>query len=335
MEFKKLFTTLDAHAGGEPLRIITGGLPPIKGNTILERRAYFRKHHDVIRQILMYEPRGHHGMYGCVVTPPVSEDARFGVLFMHNEGFSTMCGHGIIAVTTAMIETGQLECKEDNERIIIDSPAGKVIAYAKCEGNKVKSVSFENVPSFVYKADVPVAIDGREFTVDIAFGGAFYAFVNAEDLGDVRVEISQLPVLQEWGRKIKAFIEERMDVRHPFEPELQGIYGVIISDRPEKPNSHLRNVTVFADEQIDRSPCGTGTCARLATLHHRGSLKVGEPFVHESIIGSQFIGRILFETKVGEYNAIVPEITGTAFITGFHQFVIDPSDPLASGFLLK
>lgn len=336
MEFNRMFTTIDAHTAGEPLRIITGGLPQLKGTSILEKRAFFRQHHDIIRRILMHEPRGHHGMYGCIVTPPVSEDAHFGVLFMHNQGFSTMCGHGIIAVVTAMIETGQLQVNEEIPRIVIDSPAGKVIAHAQCAGSKVRSVSFENVPSFIYAQEVPIALNGREFTVDIAYGGAFYAIVNAEDLGGgVRVERNQLPALQKWSRQIKECIEQKMTVRHPFESELKGIYGVIISDLPEKPDSHLRNVTVFADEQIDRSPCGTGTCARLAALYGRGQWKAGEPFVHESIIGSKFIGKILSETKVGEYNAIIPEITGEAFITGFHQFVIDPTDPLANGFLLR
>ncbi len=333
MKIKQLFTTIDAHTGGEPLRIITAGIPPLKGETILERRAYFREHYDRIRRVLMHEPRGHHGMYGCVITPPVSPDADFGVLFMHNEGLSTMCGHGIIAVVTAAIETGYLQQQGERQRVVIDSPAGKIVAFAECEGTVVKSVSFENVPSFVYAQDVPLLLGGREFSVDIAFGGAFYAIVEAKELG-VRVEIEQLPALQKWGRAIKEQIEANMTVRHPLEPELAGIYGVIISDEPRKNGSHLRNVTVFADEQIDRSPCGTGTAARLATLHRRGRLAVGQPFVHEGIVGSQFTGTVIGTTKVAEYEAITPVIAGKAFITGLHQFVVDPTDPLAEGFLL-
>ncbi len=334
MHTKQLFTTIDAHTGGEPLRIITGGIPPLKGNTILERRAYFREHLDHIRRVLMYEPRGHHGMYGCVITPPVSADADFGVLFMHNEGFSTMCGHGIIAVVTVAIETGYLQVSEPNPRIVIDSPAGKIIAYATVEGTEVKSVAFENVPSFVFASDVPIALQGREFTVDIAFGGAFYAIVQAKDLG-VKVEIEQLPALQKWGRAIKTQIEGELLVQHPLESELAGIYGVIISDEPKKPDSHLRNVTVFAEEQIDRSPCGTGTCARMAALYHRQQLQVGQRFVHEGIVNSQFVGHVLATTTVGDFQAIIPKIEGSAFISGLHQFVVDPSDPLADGFLLS
>lgn len=334
MKINRLLTTIDAHTGGEPLRIITGGVPPLQGETILERRRYFREHLDHVRRVLMYEPRGHHGMYGCVITPPVSPDAAFGVLFMHNEGYSTMCGHGIIAVVTAAIETGLLQAADPVQDIVIDSPAGRIIARANAEGAQVKSVSFENVPSFVFAQDVPIEWEDRTFHVDIAFGGAFYAVVQAKDLG-VTVEIEQLSALQEWGQRIKEQIEAKMRVVHPLEPELVGIYGVIISDDPKKPDSDLRNVTIFADKQVDRSPCGTGTAARLATLFARGQLGLGERFVHEGIVGSQFVGRVVETTQVGDYAAVVPTIEGTAFITGLHQFVVDPDDPLADGFLLR
>jgi len=247
MEFRQLFTTIDAHTGGEPLRIITGGVPQLKGDTILARRAYFRAHCDYVRKALMYEPRGHHGMYGCVMTPPVSEDADFGVLFMHNEGYSTMCGHGIIAVVTAAIETGLLQVAGMTPRIVIDSPAGKIIAHAECDGTRVRSVAFENVPSFVFASDVSLQIEGRSIAVDIAFGGAFYAIVHAQDLG-VHVDIEHLPQLQHYGKLIKQQIESAMKVQHPDEPELEGIYGVIVSDEPKLATSYLRNVTVFADE---------------------------------------------------------------------------------------
>ncbi|WP_261304419.1 proline racemase family protein [Paenibacillus andongensis] len=333
MELKQYYTTIDAHTGGEPLRIITGGIPPLKGDTILARRAYFREHYDYIRKVLMFEPRGHNGMYGCVITSPVSPDADFGVLFMHNEGFSTMCGHGIIAVVTAAIEMGFLPQVEERSQIIIDTPAGKVFAKAECDGTEVKSVSFLNVPSFVFAQDVRVEVLGKSFTVDIAFGGAFYAIVYAEELGS-SVDIADLSKLQEWGSAIKAYIESHMTVSHPLEPQLQGIYGVIVSDSPRKEGSHLRNVTIFADAQIDRSPCGTGTCARMAVLHARGELEIGQYFVHESIVDSQFTGRVMETVKVAKYEAIVPLIQGRAFITGTHQFIVDPSDPLGEGFLL-
>jgi proline racemase len=334
MEFNKHYTTIDVHAAGEPLRIITGGLPPIKGTTILEKRAFFSEHLDDIRKVLMFEPRGHEGMYGCIITEPVNEESHFGVLFMHNEGLSTMCGHGIIAVVTAAIETGLLTVEQAQRKINIDSPAGKITAYAKCEGTRVKNVSFENVPSFVYEADVAIELPDLVFKVDIVFGGAFYAVVQAKDLG-IKVETGQLPALKKIGRAIKEKIEEKMLVQHPFEKDLRDIYGVIISDAPVKENSHLRNVTVFAEEQIDRSPCGTGTAGRVAALFHHGELQVGEKFVHESIIGSQFEAEIVATSKVAQFDAVIPKITGSAFITGFHQFVVDPTDPLRRGLLLR
>jgi proline racemase len=334
MIVKKLFTTIETHTAGEPLRIITSGIPHLKGKTLIEKRAYFREHFDHLRKALMFEPRGHHGMYGCIMTPPISEDADFGVLFMHNEGFSPMCGHGIISVVTAAIETGVLQVEGDHPKVVIDSPAGKITAYAEMNEAEVTSVAFENIPSFVYAHDVSIALHGREFLVDIAFGGAFYAIVNAKDLG-VKVEVDQLPALQKWGRLIKEQIEAKGEIIHPLETDLKGIYGVIISDEPKKSNSHLRNVTIFADDQVDRSPCGTGTSARLASLYRRGLLQVGESFIHEGIIDSQLSGVILRKTKIGPYDAVIPQIKGRAFITGLSQFVVDPSDPFLDGFLLR
>jgi proline racemase len=333
MEFKRHFSTVDMHTAGEPLRIITAGLPFIKGNTILEKRAFFRENLDDIRQVLMYEPRGHHGMYGCIMTPPVNEGSDFGVLFLHNEGYSSMCGHGIIAVVTYALETGLIAIRGEKQEVVIDSPAGKITALATCKGSRVKSVAFENVPSFVYYEDLCLPSLG-DIRVDISYGGAFYAIVEAQDLG-VKVEIEQLSELQRLGVHIKQAIEAMIDVKHPHEADINGIYGVIISDQAQRASSHLRNVTVFAEGQIDRSPCGTGTAARIALLKHKGQLNIGEAFVHESIIGSQLIGEILSKTKVGNYTAFVPRITGRAFMTGIHQFVVDPSDPLYDGFLLR
>lgn len=333
MEFKKMFTTIDLHVSGEPLRIITGGLPEIKGDTQLERRAYCMEHLDHIREVLMYEPRGHDGMYGCIITPPASEGADLGVLFMHNEGWSTMCGHGVIAVVTMAIETGMIEVKDGNDKLIIDCPCGPVTAYAKCRGTKVESVSFENVPSFVYRKDFPIKIDGYEFDVDISYGGAFYAVVDSEKVG-LKVNNKDLWDLQVSGDKIKHYIESQIEVKHPFE-DITGIYGVIFSDNPKDSHADLRNVTIFADKQVDRSPCGSGTAARVATLYERGVLKESGSFIHESITDGQFVGEILSLTKVDDYKAVIPKVTGNAFITGFHQFVISSEDPLNRGFLLK
>ncbi len=334
MIINHVYSTVDVHVAGEPLRIITDGLPEIKGDTQLERRMYCMEHLDYIREVLMLEPRGHHGMYGCIITPPASPHADFGVLFMHNEGWSTMCGHGIVGVITMGIETGRFKVTEENQKFVIDSPAGEVIAYAKCNGSIVESVSFENVPSFVLKKNVPVNIDGYDFTVDVAFGGAFYAVVQSKDM-NLKVNKKDLPALQKWGTKIKHYIEEKMEVVHTLESGLHGIYGVIFSDDPVSEDADLRNVTIFADEQVDRSPCGTGTCARLATLYENGALDRNGRFVHESITDGQFIGEILSISEVGGHKAVIPKVTGEAFLTGFHQFLVDPRDTLPKGFLLE
>lgn len=329
-----MYTTVDVHVAGEPLRIITDGLPEIKGKTQLERRAYCMEHLDDIRKVLMLEPRGHHGMYGCIITPPASEHADFGVLFLHNEGWSTMCGHGIIGVLTMGVETGRFKVTEDNQKFIIDSPAGEITAYVTCENSVVTSVSFENVPSFVLEKDVEVNLEGYHFKVDIAFGGAFYVIVDSKEI-DLKVNKQDLPALQKWGTKIKHYIEEKINVIHPNESGLHGIYGVIFSDSATSPDADLRNVTIFADEQVDRSPCGTGTCARLATLYEAGILNETGSFVHESITDGQFIGEILSIDKVNQYTAVIPKVTGKAYITGIHQFFVDPEDALPKGFLLE
>ncbi len=318
MRFSRLLTTVDAHCGGEPLRIITGGLPPLPGDSILARRRYMRAHLDHVRQVLMYEPRGHHGMYGAVLTPPCAPGSDLGILFMHNEGYSTMCGHGVIAAVTALLETGMLERPGPEAEVVLDSPAGVIRARAAWDGDRVASVRFENVPSFLVERDVPLTLaDGRAAKADLAYGGAFYAFVE-EDLGD----LGRLQALQ------PAIRGRFADVRHPLEPEIAGLYGAIFTEG-------RRNVCVFADRQIDRSPCGTGTAARVAQQVARGELAMGEAFPHESVTGAVFVGRALRTAQVGPYAAVVPEVEGSAHITGFHQFVVDPEDPLGQGFLLR
>ena len=333
MKFNRLLTTVDMHVAGEPLRIITGGLPEIKGDTQPERRAYCINYLDHIRKLLMLEPRGHHGMYGCIITPPSTKEADFGVLFMHNEGWSTMCGHGIIAVVTMVIETGKFEVKGNRRKFLIDSPAGLIRAEVQCNGQEVINVTFENVPSFVLQKDYTVEVEDKKIKVDIAFGGAFYAVLDSSVLG-LHVTNEDLPEIQEWGNKIKHYIEGNTNVQHPLQDDLRDIYGVIFSDKAQSNNANLRNVTIFANKQIDRSPCGTGTCARVATLYKRKMLKKGETFIHESITNGVFLGEIVDFTKVGDFEAVIPKVTGTAQITGFHQFVLDERDYIPEGFIL-
>lgn len=326
--------TIDAHAAGEPLRLIVGGLPSPEGVTMLEKRAWATKRLDHYRRTLMLEPRGHADMYGAILTEAVSPGARAGVLFMHNEGWSTMCGHGIIAVTTIVLERGLIAPAA--AEVGFDTPAGFVAARASITQGpdrvRVDSVSFVNVPSFVARAGIPVTVGNRTLPVDVAFGGAFYAIVDAEAAG-LPIEPDRLPELRTLGMAVAREVERRHRIAHPVDEGLKGIYGTIFTG-PAQGAADLRNVTVFADAEVDRSPCGTGTAAVMAVLAEMGLLPDDQPFVHESIVGTTFTGRIVSRTRVGDLEAVVPEIEGSAWITGEHSFLIDGDDPLRAGFRL-
>jgi len=334
LQFKRVISTIDAHTEGEPLRIVTSGLPPIVGSTILEKRRYIKDNYDHLRKLLMLEPRGHSGMYGCIITPPTTDDGDFGVLFMHNEGYSTMCGHGIIGVTKVAVETGMIEANDGEKIVKIDSPAGRVTACAHIENQKVKKVSFENVPSFVYAEDVKIDVDGiGKVEVDIAFGGAFYVFVDASKLG-LKVVPGQMQRLVDVGMEIKYKVMDAMEIVHPEERELQGIYGTIITEAVETIEEKLvsKNVTIFADAQIDRSPTGTGTSARVALLYRKGLLKPGMRLINKSIIDTVFEGWFEKTSMIGKINGVVPTVSGTAHIMGLNQLVLEEEDPLPEGF---
>jgi proline racemase len=333
------YRTLDAHAAGEPLRLILEGYPAPKGRTMLEKRAWVKKHADGIRRALMLEPRGHADMYGAVLTEPVTPGADAGVLFMHNEGYSTMCGHGIVAVTTMAIERGLIHPREP-DRIVYDSPAGPVHARAyvsqrEGEGGRLRvdRVAFDNVPSFVLAPGLPVRLGNREVRVDVAFGGAFYAIVDAEAAG-LPITPAKLPELRRVGMEIKHAVEAATTVVHPLDKGLNGIYGTIFTGPPERSDADLKNVTIFADAEVDRSPCGTGTCAVMAVIDAMGLMPAGRPFGHESLIGTLFNGRVTGRTRVGDFGAILPELEGSAWITGEHMFLVDDDDPLKGGFRL-
>ncbi|MBI3977646.1 MAG: proline racemase family protein [Chloroflexi bacterium] len=331
MEIRHVYTTIDSHTAGEPLRIVTGGVPPIPGETILARRAYARNKLDHIRRALMREPRGHPDMYGCFITPPVSPESDLGVIFMHNEGYSTMCGHGIIALTTAALETGLLPAVEPVTEVALDTPAGLVRARAEVAGGRVRQVTFQNVPSFVFAHDLEVEVPGcGDVRIDVVYGGAFYAVAPA----NMAIRPANAGRLIDLGMRIKRAVEARLDARHHEQPEICGIYGTILTGPPDLLGSDARNVTIFADGQVDRSPCGTGTSGRLAALHAAGQVPVGRPYVNESILGTRFTGRIVGTCRSGPYPAIIPEVSGSAHITGFQQFIVDPADPLQDGFLV-
>ena len=304
---------------------------------MLERREWVREHHDDVRTALMLEPRGHADMYGALLTEPEHPGSDAGVLFMHNEGYSTMCGHGIIAVVTIAIERGLIMPREGRDEIVLDSPAGPIRARAHLTRRggqtRVERVSFVNVPSFTLHAGIPINVGSRQLRVDVAFGGAFYAIVDAESTG-LAIGGDALPQLRSTGMAIKHAVESIVDVIHPVEPELHGIYGTIFTGPPSSDEAHLRNVTVFAHAEVDRSPCGTGTCAVMAVLSAMGLLGRDQTFIHESIIGTRFSGRIVDEISFGEIPAIVPELEGEAYITGEHTFLLDDDDPLKVGFRL-
>jgi trans-L-3-hydroxyproline dehydratase len=328
-------TTIDAHAEGEPFRVITGGFPEVPGQTILARRRYAKEHLDHLRTALMWEPRGHADMYGCIVTPPVTAEADIGVLFMHNEGFSTMCGHGIIGITTVALETGLLPMTSPETTVKIDTPAGLVTAHARVARGRVQGVCFHNVPSFVLALDEAVTVPGLgEVRYDIAFGGAFYAYVQAEEVG-VTCTPEDFRALIEKGMAIKRAIMASRPVTHPLKEDLSFLYGTIFIGPPLAEGAHSRNVCIFAEGEVDRSPTGTGVSGRLAIHHARGEIGLHQPIVVESIIGSRFSGAIVGTTTVSSYPAIIPEIEGTAHITGRHEFLIDPADPLRDGFVLR
>ena len=301
---------------------------------MLDKRAWVRRRHDRIRRALMREPRGHADMYGAVLTEPVSPGAHAGVLFMHNEGYSTMCGHGVIAVVKIAVEQRLLHLPDPAGDILLDTPAGVVRARANLRADgRVEAVSFVNVPSFVLRAGTPVEVDGRVFPVDVAFGGAFYAIVDSESAG-VSIRREELGRLRALGGVIRDRVDKALDVVHPTDARLRGTYGTIFTGPPNRESAHLRNVTVFADAQVDRSPCGTGTSAVMAVVDAMGLLDSGGCFVHESLIGTTFAGTIEDRTSVGELPAIVPRVEGRAWVTGHHEFVIDDEDPLRDGFLL-
>jgi proline racemase len=338
--------TIDAHAAGEPLRLVVEGMPAPDGRTMLEKRAWAQKRLDHLRKALILEPRGHTDMYGALLTEPVSRDSHAGVLFMHNDGWSTMCGHGIIAVTTMAVERGLIWSnskdsgngrKPTSAHIRYDTPAGPVQARAHLahygDAVRVESVAFRNVASFVFEPSVMVPVGGRKIPVDIAFGGAFYAIVDAEAAG-VPIDGAHLHELRKLGMTIAREVEKLRRVVHPNDSGLEGIYGTIFTAPARSHDAHLRNVTVFADAEVDRSPCGTGTAAVMAVLNDMGLLLDDVPFVHESIVGTTFKGRVVDRVEVGEKPAIVPEIEGSAWITGEHTFLIDGDDPLKAGFRL-
>lgn len=320
-------STVDYHTAGEPFRIVSGGVPSLLGHTLMEKRRYALDHLDHVRQLLVFEPRGHADMYGGFVTEPEDAGAQLGVVFFHNQGYSTACGHGTIALVTWAIDAGLITGQAPLTEVVVDVPSGRLPTVATLEAGRVRSVRFRNVPSFVLIDNLAMELAGHRIDVAVAYGGAFYAIVPAEPF-EIPIEPAFVTRFIEMGREIKASIESKHQVVHPLNPELEGIYGVMFT-------AGYRNVTVFADGEVDRSPCGSGTSARLALLDRRAELARGSTLMHESIIGGRFAGRVVGDDRVGEYPAVITEVEGSAHLTGYHQFVLAADDPIGTGFLIR
>jgi proline racemase len=330
---------IDYHTAGEPFRIVAAGLPEIAGATILERREYARASAEVdaFRQLLVNEPRGHADMYGGFLVPPNDEDADLGVLFWHKDGYSTACGHGTIALGAWAVESGRVAATPEGDTdVVIDVPSGRVTARVACAGGQVQHVTFRNVASYVVTRDVPVATGRGRVRADISYGGALYASVAADSVG-LAVTPEHYAELIAVGREIKWALNETPWARHPSDPRLDGIYGTILFDDlgQTADGPHQRNVTIFADGEVDRSPCGSGTSARLALLADEGRLADAGTLRHDSIVGSTFLGRVVEPVSAEGRAAVITEVQGNAYRTGTATFTLDPRDPLGTGFVLR
>ncbi|KID29957.1 proline racemase [Prauserella sp. Am3] len=333
MRTNRIFHVVDSHTEGMPTRVVTGGVPPIPGETMAERRLWFRENSDHIRTLLMYEPRGHSAMSGAILQPPTRPDADYGVLFIEVSGLLPMCGHGTMGVATVLVETGMVEVVEPVTTVRLDTPAGLVHAQVAVRDGKAESVTLRNVASFAERSGAAVSVAGLgEVHYDLAFGGNFYAIVHTEDLG-LAFERDNKDALLRSGLAIMDAINAADAPVHPERPDIHGCHHVYLA-APGSTAAVSRHAMAIAPGWFDRSPCGTGTSARMAQLHARGELPLDTDFVNESFIGTRFVGRLVEETTVAGRPAVVPTVTGRAWLTGTAQHFLDPDDPFPAGFLL-
>lgn len=334
MRFAHLISAIDTHAAGEPTRIVLSGLPPIAGRTMAAKKHDMAEHLDYFRTLLMQEPRGHRDMFGAILTPPTTPQAHYGVLFMDSGGYLDMCGHGVISMATALIETGMISPTEPETLVVFDTAAGLVESRAKVEGHQVVDVSVVNVASFLYDRDVELDLPevGR-VTIDVAFGGNFFAMVRADHLG-LTIHAAHLAQLTRFGMLINQAVNAKVQVVHPTQPHIATVALTEIYEPPTRTTPHAKSAVIFGHGQLDRSPCGTGLSAAMATLYARGELSLDEELVSESIIGTRFRGKLLRRVPVGNDVAVEPVFSGEAYITGLQQFVVDPNDPVKYGFKL-
>ena len=335
--FTRTISTVDSHTAGEPTRLVVGGLPPLRGNTMAEKMVYARNELDGLRGLLMLEPRGRRDMYGALLTAPADPAADFGLIFANTQQYTTMCGHAVIGAATTVVETGMVQAIEPETTVVFDTPVGLVHTQVHVQDGCVLEVTFDNTPAFVYQLDACLLTpDLGELPVDIVYSGGFFVLIEAERVG-LELAPTNARALAEMGAHLRRLANDQLSVQHPELPFVTTIDAVEFHDPAEREADgtlHARNVATFGECTVDRSPCGTGAGARMAVLCARGELKVGQWFVSESVIGTCFKGQIVGETHVGEFPAIVSQVTGRAYLTGLHQFVLDPEDPFPRGFSL-
>lgn len=330
---EKTFLVVDSHTMGEPTRIILQGFPELQGSTMMERKKFLEKNYDHYRKTLMLEPRGHRDMFGALLTEPISEEADLGVIFMDSGGYLNMCGHGSIGTATVVVETGLVNVTEPYTNVVLEAPAGIIRAKVKVENGRAVEVSILNVPAFLYKQDLNIELQGYgNIPFDISFGGSFFVLVDSEKIG-IAIEQKNLSTLTDLGMKLLKKINDVVEISHPYlditTVDLVEFYG-----KPDNPKAHLKNVVIFGEAQADRSPCGTGTSAKLAYLYEKGNIELGEEFIYESITGSMFKGIATKEIEIDGKKAIIPQITGSAYITGLNQLMLNSYDPHKYGFLM-
>lgn len=334
MEKVTKLRAIDSHTAGEPTRIVTEGMPEVPGATMPEKKAFLEENLDYVRTALMHEPRGHQNMFGSIKMPKTVDEADFGIIFMDGGGYLNMCGHGTIGFCSAMVDTKQVEVQEPITKIVLEAPAGIVKADVEVKNGKAQRVSFRNVPSFLYKEDCKVELPGvGTVTFDISFGGSFFALVKATEL-KVDIEPKNATEITNKALALRDIINKEIPMVHPTMPHIKTVDLVEVYGPAKSSDATLQNVVIFGQGQVDRSPCGTGTSAKMAYLYAKGELKLNEEFVYESILGTKFYGKVIEETTVGDFKAVIPQVSGSAYITGFNEFIIDEDDPVKYGFVL-
>ena len=331
-----MLSVTDMHTGGEPVRIVTGGYPPVPAGTILQKRAYVRDHLDHLRKMLMFEPRGHYDMYGVLPVEPDLPGADMAVLFMHNEGYSTMCGHAVIALGRYAVDQGIVAKKEPVTIVNIEAPCGLVVASVEVVDGKAGAVSFESVPAFLFARDREVVLPGAgAIRFDIAYGGAFYALADCRQFG-LKFGRDRARDFVDAATALTERLKKEIPLSHPAHADLGFLYGTILTDgKDDYSGEPTKNVCVFAEAEVDRSPTGSGVTARLAAMHAKGQIGIGQTRVFESIVGSRFAGSVVRTTAEGGHSAIVARVGGRAFYSGKAEFAVEPEDELGRGFLLR